>query len=775
MFKLKLKNFRTLRINDLDIKSFLKIILGIQLAMLGVVGIDAMGLEIPILRQVIGFIYLTFVPGIILLRILKIHNIDNTKFVLYSAGLSIAFVMFAGALINSLLPLLKISQPISILPLTVTLTFLVAILCVVAYIRDREFQPSEINYADTNTDINTKTLLSPSYPFLLLLPFIAVFGTFFINYYQNNTLLLLLLFIIAVIAALIAFDKFIPAKAYPLAIYAIAISLLFHVSLISPYPLYWNIDTEYYASELVATSGHWDSSLATGINSLLSIVMLAPIYSKMLGITIIWIFKAICPFIHSLLPLAIFAACMEQMDAKKAFFSSFFFMSIGGFFGTMVLFRREQIALVFLALLVLVMVDTKLTSIQKSALAIAFVISLPVSHYGTSYLSMTIFLLGMVLFYLISNKQTIFKKRISKKTNGNNTETLQTNIDQASILKIGIILVWLVFMLSWFMYIAGGTSFNSYVHVMEGSFSSLNDFFNPESRPEVIYKTLGMGLEPTDVLGRIFRIVHYSTEVFIVVGFIALVVRPKIFKLKEEYRALLIVTALFLFAIMFLPAMGKRWDTSRFYNFVLVIIALLVVFGCEAIWKLTSWLIKSELLPLINKLKRHNSPLVPRYHNRNNQTYIKFLAIAILIPYFLFNTGFIYAISDESKPSRLAPWKFDNAYFNDREVSGAEWLDSVSGERTIVTGDGTSSSLLSFWYSPGSSRRSFVALKREVPKSAYIYLRTWNIEKQEVKVADPIREVSEHINLEDIPELRDAINIRDKIYDNGGAQVFAPG
>ena len=226
---------------------------------------------------------------------------------------------------------------------------------------------------------------------------------------------------------------------------------------------------------------------------------------------------------------------------------------------------------------------------------------------------------------------------------------------------------------------------------------------------------------------------------------------------------------------MFLPAMGKSWHTGRFYNFVLIMIAPLVVFGCEAIWKLTSWLIKSELLPLINKLKRHKSPLVPRSHNRNNQTYIKFLAIAILIPYFLFNTGFIYAISDESKPSRLAPWKLDNAYFNDREVSGAEWLDSVSGERTIVTGDGTIGALLSFWYPLGSSRRSFVTLKREVPKSAYIYLRTWNIEKQEVKVADPIREVSEHINLEDIPELRDAINIRDKIYDNGGAQVFAPG
>jgi uncharacterized membrane protein len=764
-----MKVINPLQLSDLNIKSFLKIILVVQLALLGVIGLDAVGLQLPILRQIIGFIYLTFVPGAIILRILKIHNIDKTKFVLYSAGLSIAFVMFAGALINSLLPALKISQPISTLPLTVAFSIFIALLCVAAYIRDREFQPSEIEY-------NTNNLVSPSYLFLLLLPFIAVFGTFFINFYQNNTLSLLLLFLIAVIAALIAFDKFIPAKAYPLAIYAIALSLVFHVSLISPYPLAWNIDTEYYFSELIATSGYWDSSLSSGVNSLLSIIMLAPIYSKMLGINMIWFLKAISPFIHALLPLAIFAACREQMEAKKAFFSSFFYMSLSGFFALMILFRREQIATVFLALLVLVMLDKKLTSIQKSALAIAFVISLPVSHYGTSYLSMGILSLGMVLLYITSNKQTIFNKRISKKTNGNNTENVQKNITQPSILKLGIILVWFVFMLSWFMYIAGGRSFNNYVHVIENSFLSLNNFFKPESTPEVVYGALGMGLQSVDVLGWLFRIVHYSTEVFIVVGAITLILRPKIFKLKEEYRALLIVTALFLFTIMFLPAMGKSWNTGRFYNFVLIIIAPLIVFGCEAIWKLTSWLIKSALLPLINKLKRHKSPIVPRYHNRNNQVYLKFLVLFILVPYFLFNTGFIYEISGESKSSRLVPWKIDTGYFNEREVSGAEWLDGVSGERTIVAGDGTSCSyLLSLWFRLGSSRRSFgISLKREVPKSAYIYLRTWNIEKQEVIVYHGIRGTSEHINPEDIPVLRDAINIRNKIYDNAGAQVFAP-
>ena len=57
-----------LQMNDLEIGKFLKVILAIQLATWGVIGLDVVGLEIPILRQLIGLIYLTFIPGILILR-----------------------------------------------------------------------------------------------------------------------------------------------------------------------------------------------------------------------------------------------------------------------------------------------------------------------------------------------------------------------------------------------------------------------------------------------------------------------------------------------------------------------------------------------------------------------------------------------------------------------------------------------------------------------------------------------------------------------------------
>lgn len=75
-----------LQINDWEIKKFLTVVLAIQLAVFGIIGLDAIGLQIPILRQLIGFIYLTFIPGIIILRILKLHKLANIETLLFPVG-----------------------------------------------------------------------------------------------------------------------------------------------------------------------------------------------------------------------------------------------------------------------------------------------------------------------------------------------------------------------------------------------------------------------------------------------------------------------------------------------------------------------------------------------------------------------------------------------------------------------------------------------------------------------------------------------------------------
>ena len=101
------------QINDWKIRNFLLIILSFQFLFLGIVGLRAIGIDIPILRQIISFIYLLFVPGLLILRILRFHELGKLKTILFTMGLSITFLYLLGFFINLLYPFLGIHSPIS--------------------------------------------------------------------------------------------------------------------------------------------------------------------------------------------------------------------------------------------------------------------------------------------------------------------------------------------------------------------------------------------------------------------------------------------------------------------------------------------------------------------------------------------------------------------------------------------------------------------------------------------------------------------------------------
>lgn len=132
--------------NDWEIKKCLRICLVIPLATLGLIGLAALGFDIPGLRQIVGFVFLTLIPGILILRIIKIHNVGVIESLVYSVGLSLAFVMFGGVFANFVLPLVGVSRPISALPITTTLVVFTLILGAIAYRRDKDFSAPTTNF-----------------------------------------------------------------------------------------------------------------------------------------------------------------------------------------------------------------------------------------------------------------------------------------------------------------------------------------------------------------------------------------------------------------------------------------------------------------------------------------------------------------------------------------------------------------------------------------------------------------------------------------------------
>jgi len=89
-------------------------------------------LNVPVLRQVLGFTTLTLLPGFLLIQIVRV-SANRLEKILYAVGLSVSFLVFVPLMMNFVYPRIGIAQPISLLPLAATFSLILAILTVVGY------------------------------------------------------------------------------------------------------------------------------------------------------------------------------------------------------------------------------------------------------------------------------------------------------------------------------------------------------------------------------------------------------------------------------------------------------------------------------------------------------------------------------------------------------------------------------------------------------------------------------------------------------------------
>jgi uncharacterized membrane protein len=351
--------------------------------------------NIPALRQILALAFLTIVPGLLILHILKLKKLRPIERIIFSVGLSIAFLMFIGLLSNALLPLIGISKPLSLLPLVITINISLLVLCALGYKINKDFtNPISLNLGD---------LLSPPALFLCLIPFLAIFATYLVNFYHTNILIMVLIVVIALVGLLIGFDRFIHKEFYPLAIFVIALSLLFHRSLLSMYVGGWDIQYEYHLCNAVEMNSIWDPATPGTLNSMLSLVILAPIYSITSNIDLTWVFKIVYPLLFSLVPLVLYYVFQKQTSAKIAFLASFFFISFLTSFAEMPTLARQEIAELFLVLMLLLMLDKDMDRMKRAFLFIIFSASLTVSHYGLTYIYMLCLIPAWLMLVLMDN------------------------------------------------------------------------------------------------------------------------------------------------------------------------------------------------------------------------------------------------------------------------------------------------------------------------------------------------------------------------------------
>ena len=261
-----------------------------------------------------------------------------------------------------------------------------------------------------------KFILSPIFLFLCLIPFIAIFGSYAMKVSNNNIITMILLALIAIIFILVVFDK-IPKKLYLFTVWIISISLLYMSSLISPYVWGWDIQNEYYLANLVLTYSHWNYMLPDAYNSMLSIVMLGPVYSILTNIDLDYVLKIIIPFLFSLLPLGLYRIFkIQTQDSKISFLAVFLFISFNTFYIELLSLTREMTAELFLIVILLLFFERKFKP-NLILLMILFSMGLVFSHYSTSYFfiaALIVVTLILGFFNLINFNESLKKIDLKK-------------------------------------------------------------------------------------------------------------------------------------------------------------------------------------------------------------------------------------------------------------------------------------------------------------------------------------------------------------------------
>lgn len=700
------------QMNDWEINKFLKVVLAVQFAMWGAIALDNLELQIPILRLFIGFIYLLFIPGILILRVLKLHKLGSIETLLYAIGLSIATLMATGFFLNMFLPRFEISEPISITPLIFTISLVVLSLCYMSYKLDNEF--SDPSY------ILVKDLLSPPALFLCLIPFLSIFGTYLVNYHQNNILLLILIIVIVLLVLLIGFDKIILPKMYPFTVFIISISLLLHTSLISMYIWGWDIHVEYYLSNIVIENSQWDSTFAQNVNAMLSVVMLAPIFSAITSTNLTWVFKIVYPALFSLVPLGLYRVIQKQTNDKIAFLSVFFFMSLLTFYMEMIQMTRQQIAELFLVLLILLMIDKNMNQMKRSILLIIFATSMSVSHYGISY----IFLASLVVvwFLLYFNAQYRSKSMVSPITSS-------------------IVLLYFTFTITWYMNISNSSALNSIVQIgnhIATSFTS--DFLNKDAAQGLAI----IQARTSSSLYAIAKYLHLISQFFIGVGVLSLLSNRCKMIFEKEYAAFSYVNFMILLAGIAIPFVASSLNTSRLYQISLMFLAPFFAIGGATFF---SWVSSGG-----------RSIQLEQYKNNGLKILSVFLAI-----FLLFNSGWIYEVTND-KPSSFSFSEKDYPIFNEREVISAEWLNNV--KTGMIYADDFR------WMLPACfewEKTKIIPIDNvSMEKNSYLYLGSLNIKDDAILISH-IKGVSrtrEYVNSTDI------VGDKNKIYTNSGSSVY---
>ncbi|NQE05810.1 hypothetical protein C5S32_08060 [ANME-1 cluster archaeon GoMg1] len=750
-------------------------------------------LNIPYIRQILGFLFLTILPGLLILQVLKLDKLKLTEKVVLSVGLSISFLLFFGLLINNLSLSLGYEAPLSTVPLLIWFNFATIALILVAYRMN-----TNVVFSLPNFD------LSPSEKAFLIVPVmfpaLSIFGMHIMNTTDNNIILMFLLFLIPVYVVFVClFNHKFPKRLYPAVLFLIGLSLLLLMSLKSNHIIIGS-DTgrELYFFRTTLSNLHWSIISHQTFDACLSISILPTIYQSILHVNEEYLFKILYSLIFSISPLAIYTLSKKYVGSLYAFLASFFFMSQGTFLRTSSMLRTNT-AILFCLLAIMTLFNDNISKVNKRLLFIIFLASVTVSHYSTTYIFFFLLLLTWFGTKIISLKRKPVTASGSHTVKEGSPLLWKESTIESSIRKgITITVITLFFTIIFFWYSQlTEAAFTSGVGFIQSTFLNLNEFFLFESRSGMVpalFGKSGRGILHTVVPVKIAFYTTWMTFVLMGIGVVSMLYRyrkmlspegtinskSKFLKteFETEYIAMAIGCLALLIVMIALPFVSTGYDIQRLYLQMVIVLSPCFVLGGIILSSILQFVFTNGIrwfkdLKLYVEKRSCNGNIIRSKDTKSIKIQPFLVILIILVPYFLSTTGVSYQIFGFTTAITLNSGTNSTSIIYDQDSYGAKWLEQYRDKEEMIYTSGYGFEVLgSQGKIPPSEVNTKLVLVYEENReiTGYIYLRHLQVVDGKMAIRRP-RSGREVLNMTDLPDML-TMNRKNKIYNNGGSEVY---
>ncbi|HII84311.1 MAG TPA: DUF2206 domain-containing protein [Methanobacterium subterraneum] len=615
--------------------------------------------NVPFFRSFAAILLITFLPGFLIIKSLNL-NMDGIKIILLSIGSSLSFLMIYFVAFDYLSLSMGYLKPLSLIPVIVSLNVILVILTTIANRMDKD---NEFNYSVIKSNLKSNLKFSNSEKLLLIPPiyFVALsfLGVYFMNYYNNNIIIVFLIVSIATYIILITYySQKATNRLYLISIFLIGLSVIFLMPLRSIYITGADTNLEYYYFITTLSSSHWVITGSTSLDACLSISILPATYQILSNIKSEILFKFMFPIIISTIPLIIYIVSKKYLKNSYAFLAAFFFISQVLFINAAAN-TRTFMAILFVALIALVIFDDQIPDMKKMILFILFLFSCILSHYSTAYIIFAIFLISLM-------GMTIFSRKFESK----------------SFLTVGVLVLFFCLIYFWYSQVTQ-EAFDSGVVFIVKSINNLNHMFIQESQSSAIQTATGANLNQSNLTYKVNFILNWLVLSILSFGVLSMIVKFRYFisifenrlnflKSKIEPLYFMIVCACFavLIIVFTVPQITKGYDMTRTYSLTLVFLSVVFIIGNIIIAKIIKVVLKYLIKVNVNCEKT---------------SYL--LILIIILPFFFSVSGVNYVISGnpQSMIFSSSSDEYKSFYITDQESSSSKWINITMINRPILT------------------------------------------------------------------------------------------